>query len=75
MKTLKRQLQSQKEKEINISNKKIDITITDMFGIENHNFSTETNTQIDLSLLPSGIFFVKIQQDNNLFIEKLIIQH
>jgi len=59
----------------NISMKNIKITITDMIGIEFYKCFIETDLQVDLSSFPPGIFFVEIQQDNNSFTQKIIIQH
>lgn len=59
----------------NVSNKNIKISITDVIGIEIYKCFTETGVQIDLSSFPSGMVFLKIQQDNNLFIKKIIIRH
>lgn len=59
----------------NVAHKNTKISITDPIGIELYKCFSETNVQIDLSSFPSGIFYLKIQQDNNLFIKKLIVSH
>lgn len=59
----------------NVSNKNINISINDVIGVELYKCFTETGVQIDLSSLPPGMVFVKIQQDNNSFIKKIIIRN
>jgi len=56
------------------SNRKFNVTILDLTGQKVDETSFSGNTRINLSNAPKGIYFVKIESDNFVKVQKLIIQ-